>query len=506
MPADLASSNNGQILGSIAMSSQGTLCFATTGASSSGVGSLGTGGSLWWVRENAGRGNFNVVGRFSLYSAFQTVANPTSVPYNAVLEDVDPLRNLIPGPLASAPMQNWSWAGPPSVLGNQLVATATAHKGGSAGIPVTVVMAFNAEPQTPEIHAINFPLGFSLAQPDVDRNGGFPGPPVVPTTISTLTQGAFNYDATTGTIQIPNLATVTRGQITDCLTESMPILVRGGAGDTLYEPESFGEVWTPMEWYCVYEGLTTQTPPLITGNTVFIGGSSSVPGILATGTVSSPNAVIDAMDVTISPSDLFMTQPPDRAWENQVEQISGTGASLNADPHIRMPSAVGVRNISDYTTRVLQTVVGNSTSIEGLAGGGDTVAAWQRGRLRPWPRRLLDLRQRTRAEGRLERKRSCSLGNHRELRTGRRRIRGQRKAVDASQPRLCPERHRDAHHGHRLGSRDPNRRNRRRKSGRCTSSSSIQRAFRTASRRASLLRLRRRRTRSRTRTTSTRVK
>jgi|GEM_PF-485297 len=393
-------SQSKRILGSLALSDQGTLCFTegdptalpiNTGAGASWPG--GPNGSLWWVKEDQGRGNFRVTGRYSLYPyhniALSEQAGPT--PYHGVLLDSDPLLNLANIPLLYQEMSGWRWDGPPSLRGNQLFATASAVKTyNGATMPVTVTMAFPADPPQITLTTNGLGGGFQLVQPDFDRSniGYGASVPVSPDTTSTLTSGAYVYDVATGLVTLPNLATVTKGQIMDCLSLSQPVIIRNtGSPDTLVQPETQGNTWSPLQWFTVWPGANTQSGPLVTGQgTLYFAGSSAAPSFLNGVYPPVSQATLSAMDSQISASDTLNTTTypgilPNtdtitgvtRPWQNQVVQIEASGLP---DPHIRMPQAVGVTSFTDWLARLNQTVLGSSANAYGVVGGGSTLAAF----------------------------------------------------------------------------------------------------------------------------------
>jgi hypothetical protein len=370
LPTDLASPTTtvGEVIqGSIALTPSGTLCMAVSPQSNAP-------GSLYWFKENVGRGGFSMTGRFSLYNAFNMTLNEGAVSaWPSVVLNNDPLVGLL-GSSFSSRLSAFSWAGSPVAEGNQVYALVNAMTtyNGMAVVPVTVVMAFAADPPTPSIQVQNLPVGFQFVQPDFERSSA------AVQNVSSLSSGNFSYDSTTGVVQFPSLMTVNRGQITDSLSLSQPLIVRaGGLPDTVLDPSANGSTWTPLQWYSVFMGTSVSGPPLVTGNTLFLAGSSTVPNLLMNGTFGTTNGVVDAMDAVISTSNnsAEITTDSARPYLNQVNQID-TNGGFAPDPHIRMPQAQGVTSFSDYLTRLNQTVLGASSKAYGLVGGGQTVASW----------------------------------------------------------------------------------------------------------------------------------
>jgi hypothetical protein len=337
-------------------------------------------GSLWWFKEDLGRGQFRTTGRYSLYSAYTLPATPASIHESAVFEDVDPIQALVP--TLSGAMTNWHWVGAPVVAGDQVIATATASKG---FIPVTIAMAFESDPQTPRFPAANFPATFSLSQPDFDRSstGSLTATtgPDVSSDLGSAAAGAVNTDTATGLVTLASLTPIVGSAgltITDCLNMSEPLIISSGQTSTEYQPELNGGQWSPLNWYCVYNGTFGQGRPLVTGNTLFQAGNSAVPYLLTNPNPTFPpqtNAVIGAMDVQISQGDPFEQFATDRSWQPQVVSILTT-PTFRTDPHIKMPSTFGLSSFNDYKTRLIQQTLGVSTQGYGVVGGGNSLVAW----------------------------------------------------------------------------------------------------------------------------------
>jgi hypothetical protein len=390
-----------RVLGPIAMTGDGTVVM-TTGDPT--LGKLNgvpaptgdSGGSLWWLREDQGRGSFRVTGRYSLYSAYHLQSTPNATAEGPVFEDADPLQSLIPVPGITSPLANWHWTGAPVVSGAQVIATAYATKG---FIPVTVVMAFAAEPPTASFVGLEtgaLANSFNLVQPDFERSSvGSLAAPTGPDTESNISPSASNvfYDTTSGTLSLPSLAPPLTGvaTISECLNMSAPLLIQQGEQSTVYQPELNAGTWSPLHWFCVFDGTIAEGRALVTGNTIFSAGSSAIPSILAGNGSPSQSAVIGAMDASISQNDPFMVQndsklsaefkgtpPPYRAWQSQVEvvQTIGSSGTFSPDGHIKMPSSVGIASFSDYQTRLIQQTLGTSGVAYGIVGGGNNLASW----------------------------------------------------------------------------------------------------------------------------------
>jgi hypothetical protein len=369
-----------RVLGPIALTGDGTAVM-TVGDPTQGDPD----GSLWWLREDQGRGSFRVTGRYSLYAGYNLQTSPVSTAEKAVFEDTDPIQALIPTPGIANPMTNWHWTGAPVVAGTQVIATATASKG---FIPATVVMAFAAEPPTPSFTGFQTGVtagSFNLVQPDFDRSSvGSLTAATGPDTESNVSPASSQvfYDPTSGTLSLPSLAPPLSGSatISECLNMSAPLLIQQGEASSLYQPEAHAGTWSPLHWYCVFDGTTAKGRPLVTGNTIFSAGTSVVPGLLTAGTLTA-SAVIGAMDASISQNDPYVSEAADRPWQPQVDIVSTKVSTLNPtgfapDPHIKMPSSIGISSFNDYQTRLIQQTLGSSSVAYGIVGGGSNLAAW----------------------------------------------------------------------------------------------------------------------------------
>ncbi len=380
------------VLGPVAMSAKGT-CYVVIGnVDASGVPVPGAYGEFYAIRENAGRGNFRVVNRYSLYpSHTMTLSQPTGNTMPPVLEDTDDITNL-PGmsTYLKGDLKLFAYAGGASVSGNQVFVPVYAQKSNSVNEPVTILLAFQAEPDTPSFNVANLPDNFQILQPDFARTNptNFQRPDVY----TTMAPGSFTYDKETGTIRFDNLSRNSRGSIQDCISLSQPVIIRAsGTTDQVIQPEKIGGRWTPLLWYTVFQGLSNSSTPLATGNSIFLGGKSVVPSILALGTLAQTGMVY-GIDTDVSTDTNWTIANTNRPWLKQMYQLkvslSGTlpnpgnpldpanwrQISVTPNPHVRMPQAFGVSTFDDYRLRLLQTVIGSSKSVSTLAGGDGSLA------------------------------------------------------------------------------------------------------------------------------------
>lgn len=371
---------NERILGNIALTPAGTLVMAVSDEDPT---HNGANGSLWWVREDQGRGHFRVTGRFSLYPSHQ-IALTAGLPvtYPPVFLNNDPLVPWLDQQSGSNMFSNalgyFRWAGPPSVVGDNVYALAscsTPYSNTTIQVPVTIAMAFAAEPSTPVFQLPDLSQGFSITQPDFDRSDYGVNPPDVS---STLNQAGFTYDSGSGTLTITNLASTTTGQITDSLSMSHPVIIRNpGNADQLIEPDALGFTWTPLQWYCVYLGNATQSGPLVTGTSLFLASQSTTPNLLTYGTLT-PQATVNAMFTNIAPNDpILVNNTSLRPWQKEVPQVTVNASNqIVPDPYILMPDGAAASSWSQYISLLQQTVLGTSTKAYGVIGGGQDIITW----------------------------------------------------------------------------------------------------------------------------------
>ncbi len=371
----------GAVAGSIAMSPRGTI-YANVNRDPKGGGS---GGSFFAFREGP-RGSFKMVARWELYNRHnatvnqgQTISNPP------VLEDVDPVTSF--SAFIRGDMSNFAFTGPPAVRDGQVYMTANAVK--NTFVPVTIVMAMNAEPNAPEIRVGDLPDGFQIVQPDLARSQNF-GIGSTPEQVSAMRSGTdFTYDHDTGVVRFESLMSGSGGQIQNSLSLSQPVILRvPGQPDRQIAPEATGGHWSPLTWFATFNGLQSsidlqanspvgqkRSGPLVTGGTLFLTGQSYISDILAGkpfGTWSNHGHVF-AMDAKISPTDRNLVGLGTRPWLKQATQLTPTFAP---SPSFLWPQIAGNTSINDYFVRILGTRLGNSTTAYGVVGGEGALVAW----------------------------------------------------------------------------------------------------------------------------------
>lgn len=371
--------NTRRVLGSPALGNDGMLFVVTAPPS-------GPGGTLFALREE-GRGDFRLTYRWDLHEALEMRLNQAtgaadSVTVPEAVIDEDPLTREFT--FLQSPMRNLRFTAPPAVRGDTVFLTAVGNKtvfGFPA--PTTALLAFRAS-MPPVEFEISGPLrGIQLVQPDVARSVN----KTVPEVFSNLSRAQFTLERIgeeRARVLIRNMAESTRGRIADSLTTSLPILIRReGQTDVVVQPEAAANSgrfvagmargkFNPLRWYTVINGLNPTAAPLVTGRTVFVGGSSVLPALTATGFSSIAfNGLMYAFDTEISANDPFLQPNSVRPWVSQLYQIRIDAGNWQSAPAVRWPSFGGIRDFDDYRIRLLQASLPLDTAVRNMAGGED---------------------------------------------------------------------------------------------------------------------------------------
>ena len=375
-----------RILGPIALTSRGTLHMVQ--GSSTGA----AGGTYWAMREDANRGSFRTVSRYTLYKSYNQSfgASGQAFPVPQVLQDEDGVQTQFPAFIKNDAnfrvFTNFRYAGGVALRNGVAYAAINAQRS-SLNIPVTMVAAFRAEPETPELRLGNG-LGVNpkLAQADFARSD--PAALVRSPVTSTLATNNLTVDVDNGIIRLENLATVLNGEITDCISLSQPVGVGSdGRAFVLRYPEANGDRWSPLLWFGLWNGATATGAPLVAGNEVFLAANTILLGALGlsggdattVGGLGS-NGVVWSIDADAPTSGNYAVPLPNRPWIVQQAQLlvpnPADPSTVSASPYYRMPQNRGLRDFDDFKLRLLQTKMGTSTVAYGVAGGEGTVAAW----------------------------------------------------------------------------------------------------------------------------------
>jgi hypothetical protein len=360
---DKPTSPSRDITGPLALTPAGTVYMSLSGG--------GAPAGLFGFREE-GRGNFRCNFRYEIYPRYTFTAQGIGADAQPdLLHDNDPdYFPAILGPMAGD-MRGYQIIGGPAVRNGQVFVTVRATKTITfpgfplpVPAPVTIIAAFRSEPETPQIRVDDLPEGSVLVQADLVRSTT-----AAIADVPTVVPGAnYTYDPESKILRLENLMTVPRGQIQQAISLSQRIYVRRpGQPDLPIDPDGQGgdARWSPLLWYSVVNGLNTTTAPLVTGDTLYVGGSSVVRSFLNGGPIAS-DGMIFAMTSQISPNDSALEITPGRPWMKQVSLISDKP---------RWPYLTGIADINDYGRRLNQTILTGSTTVAALAGGDGALVA-----------------------------------------------------------------------------------------------------------------------------------
>ena len=353
-----------RVLGAVALGANGSIFVS--------VSDQAKGGSVYAFREE-GRGLFRMLYRYELYDDHTiTLSSAAPVDYRETFINEDPLASLL-GPSFQGNLINLTLQGAPAVHNGLVFATATANVTGS-NLPVTILMAFKADPEPVRIPVGNITDSFVLVQPDIARSVNLTNPE----TFSIMQPSQFTYEAQgdNGYIAIDNLMGTRSGAIQNALSTSQPIILRqSGLPDKIIEPDEIGGRWSPLVWYTVLEGTSTQSPAMVTGNTVFVGGNSKLPDILSGVPPASATdrGVMFAMDADVQALPPIANANSVKPWMSQVPLLLATG---KANEVIRWPQGTGVSNLSEWETRYFQTALRPGDTSFGVAAGDGALFTW----------------------------------------------------------------------------------------------------------------------------------
>ncbi len=372
-------------------------------------------GGVYGIREE-GRGLFKMVMRYEMYGDHSITLNGGSqVSYGGTFFDDDPFRLFIAERTNNAikfggQLTRFRIVGSPAIRNGQVFVTALAREPLNifpAGVPVTVLMSFKADPEVAQVHVGDLPDGSTILQPDVARSINSSSPE----TPSVLAGANYSYDPNSGYVRFENLATTQKGVVQNSISLSQPIIVRRpGQPDQFIEPDAVGgSKWSPLLWYSVLAGLdcSSSAGPLAAGDTVYVAGSSMTPSILS-GKGFKTVGMIYALRTDVSPGNPFLTgtdsnvdqgarqgmqklwppQPPTRPWMNQFNQLRLTASDMSnpgssqfeANSGFLWPLLRGIQSAEQYLVRLNQTTLtGNgadSTVARGVVGGNGALVSW----------------------------------------------------------------------------------------------------------------------------------
>ena len=376
------------LTGPAVLSPAGTLYVAATGGGTAG---------LFGFQEQ-GRGNFVCTNRFELYPKYQFVTqgagNDTEQP---VVGDNDVIATKMVPQFLFQQFTSFAIIGAPSIRNGQVYISVDASKG--ANVPHnTILMAFQSEPAQPQFSIDSLPDGSVLVQADIVRSSNV-GTTGIADVSSILPTSSYTYDPNTHLLQIENLMNVPKGQIQQCLSLSQRVYVRRpGQPDVAIDPDlqSGASTWSPLLWYTVLNGQEATTGPLVTGNSVFVGGSSRIRGILnGVNPLLAPlEGIMYAFSASISPNDpdfvssiaipnglgtgtaMVNTDSAFPRWNKQLQQLTiDTSGNFAGNPDVLWPQYAGSGSVQDFLIRLNQTILKGNTQVNGIAGGEGVLIA-----------------------------------------------------------------------------------------------------------------------------------
>ena len=361
------------INGAVALSPQGTIYVVNSNAPQGQQTVAGaSGGGLYGFREQ-GFGTFVCVSRYELYNQHTEVLNQsTNDTIPAVMYDNDAVLDQLTG-LTNPNLSNFEVRGGPAIRNGQVFITASALKGGI--IPVTLILAFNAEPQTPGFVIGNLSSNAQILQADLARSTV----PLEPEVQTSITVNNASYDSTTGVLSFPSLMDIQKGQVMNCLNLSQPIIVRQNGLDQLIYPDQIGgAVWNQLQWFHVIPGAwPSGGTPLVTGNSVFVSLTSYLQSFL-NGSYSGVGApktsgLVYAVSAQIPATQLHPLAS--KPWMNQLWTLDSI-SPYAADPNILWPQLTSTTSYNDFITKINQTALTGSSTASGIVGGDGALAAW----------------------------------------------------------------------------------------------------------------------------------
>jgi len=399
-----------KVIGSPALGSDGHVGVAV----SSGTNVGATGGTFYNIVESS-RGVFDVKTRYDLYNKVTTGFNVLgigNVTYPETVSDEDDLvkKLLFVGGsfILDTPISNLKFTSAPAVVGDTMYCVASGTKT-IFGQPIStsVLFAFKANPDPVQFEVESpapqqgqaEPL-LTIQQPDMARSLNQANP----TAFSAIVTGGnkISLTRTPGSsrvrVTLDSLTVSQSGTMASCISTNLPLVIKRSttSTDQLVQPEAStswtynGSTFTPgyaggkfshLQWYTVLNGYAASTGPLVTGQTLFVGGSSILPGILVAGIPTFPlptNGLVYGIDSQIAGNDPYLFGNSVKPWENQLYAIKGVVApnsfvGASADPAYRWPQVNGIENISDFRTRILQATLSDPNALT-MSAGNDVLA------------------------------------------------------------------------------------------------------------------------------------
>ncbi len=377
-----------EIIGSLTLAPNGNLFLVSSNVDVTSDPKSG-GGSLFCFQERLN--NTRLLYRWQLHHGYNHILGGTNkVTVPPVIVDNDPLTKIPPlNNFLDRPMTKMHFHGSPVIHNNMCYVVASARKNlGFFELPVTILLAFDADPQPAEIR-----VGGPILGTEGDIEVSQPDPAVSlskdePTGFNRLSnrqgQGEIEVDAAAGIIRISNFSTSPRGEVRNSISLSQPVSVRvPGQQPFFVDPNATGNRWSPLRWFMTFNGFTNEAPAMVTGNTLYLAGGWSLESFICPPMQIPPayRAMVIAMDADIPTNDEFLINDPlvpTNTHSNR--QLAYLLILPNGRPrfntHIRWPSNEGLTSMEDFCIRVRQSRLGNSQRALGVIGGDGLLAAW----------------------------------------------------------------------------------------------------------------------------------
>lgn len=384
------------VIGSPALTPNGYLGVSVSNLSPGGTGSGGT----FYILREVGRGSFQIRTRYELYDEISSgfnVRGGGTLTYRESIIDQDNINTAVP--FIQGKISNLRLTGAPAVRNGVMYVLAAGTKTlanlGNVPADVTVMLAFKAEPGPAEL-VLNAPgddnLTLKLRQPDMVKSTN----QAAPTIFGTLGNGQFSIEPIANSkkvrVVIDNLANTNGNQITACLANNLPVLAEWGSStETVVEPEgtTSGSIYgggsagsfNPLLYYVVETGYKALRNPVVTGDVVYMSGTTYLPDILSGLPFGSwsQDGLLYAFNTDVAPNDPFLQANTVRPWQKQLWTINGsTGAfdfsNVAPSNNLKWPQIKGIQSFDDFRIRLLQARL-NGPTLYGMAAGDGGIAA-----------------------------------------------------------------------------------------------------------------------------------
>lgn len=352
------------------------------------------GAALYCFRERFG--GTTLLYRWAVHGGYNHNLGGTSVvAVPPVLADNDDLVKVLI-PFLDKPLGFLHFHGTPVIRNNVCYQVMSARKRiGFFDLPVTFIMAFDADPQPAEIRLGGPITGVvsevEISQPDPAVSINKDNPTVMYRISNTAGTNNLEVDAPAGIIRVNNFMTNTKGRLQNAISVSQPVAVRiSGQPAFLIDPNTTGSHWSPLKWYMSWNGFANESSVMVTGNTIFMAGSWAIESFVCSNggpqqQIPIPKPVVVAMDADIPTNDQFLRNDPlvpnNTSSNRQLLYLLMNGTQMNWNDHVKWPSGEGTTTLSEFCTRVRQIALDdgsrrlNQRALGVMAGDG-ILLAW----------------------------------------------------------------------------------------------------------------------------------